>query len=92
MNFAKFLRTPFSQNTSRLLFLDIYYIIANEISNDITRKIELEYCKTVINILLDNIVEDITTTNGASIPEMDYQSFNEAVNPISDNDTSFAKK
>ena len=40
--------------------------MANEISNDITRTIELESYKRVNNILLDNIDEEIPIANCAS--------------------------
>ena len=67
--------------------------MANETSNDIARTIELKSYKSVNNILLDIIDEEIPIiTNDASASEMNHQSFNEAVNPISDNDTSFVKK
>ena len=67
--------------------------MANETSNDIARTTELKSYKSVNNILLDTIDEEIPIiTNDASASEMKHQSFNEAVNPISDNDTSFVKK
>ena len=67
--------------------------MANETSNDIARTTELKSYKSVNNILLDIIDEEIPIiTNDASASEMKHQSFNEAVNPISDNDTSFVKK
>lgn len=67
--------------------------MANETSNDIARTTELKSYKSVNNILLDIIDEGIPIiTNDASTSEMNHQSFNEAVNPISDNDTSFVKK
>ena len=67
--------------------------MANETSNDIARTTELKSYKSVNNILLDIIDEEIPIiTNDASTSEMNHHSFNEAVNPISDNDTSFVKK